>query len=634
MLGPNGIAAIFEWIEQLLIASLKRNILRHKDEEKRRGFSWSAWQAEKLKSIERFRRENRSIMSGFTGQIDTETRQLMQEQFAEGVNGAVPEAGEPAAPVPGEIIREPQFFGVDSERNRQLIEDICTLESKAETAALRLTDDVYRQTVIRVTLAMSTGSMTLAKAVDTAVQDFLDQGINCIVYKDGRRVNIADYVRMALRTAAARSAIEGKCAGYKALGFDTVAVSAYGMCSKTCEPWQGRVYIDDSFSPWSGETELREGIMWGRSGYCGKWFPLLSSAIEKGLFHPNCRHSVSLWRWGDPLPHQQDNTESERRYKLEQQQRALEREIRKAKRKVAGFTDPENIRQAKRELREAQKKLRDFIEQTNTAEGATILKRKPELEKVYEGELTGGAESGIIESVSEQQDFMDRSRRERLNRTVIDPKTGEKAVEEWSFRSNLLGGYSNISSQTYSEDARAMADYLNRKVNSGSYGTLDRIVIAKNESLKGISSYDHTKNTLYISEELITKEGFERLVDTSYFPARSLDDIITHELDGHKRHWDVVKKFYSDNLDRYSSLENAKQIYERSLRDYVVKQISYDYFYISKYVSKNAFDSFDKQSSLNELLADCTVMYRNTDITESRLFDIVKELMGYDAKAK
>lgn len=640
MLGISGIVRIFEEIEQRLIRSLKLNLGRHRKEEEQEEFDWSAWQAEKLRSLEKFRRENAAIMQEYTEQIDSETRQIMQEQFDEGMNGVDVPPAEPVPDVPAEIRPEPQFFGVDTTKVNKLIEDITYLEKNAETAALRLTDDVYRQTVNRVQLAMGTGSMTLQQAIDTAVKDFLDNGINCIVYRDGRRVNIADYVRMALRTTATRAALQGKSAKYKALGYDTVQVSSYSMCSKTCEPWQGRIYIEDTFSMWDGEVREHGGILWGKSNYCGKWFPLLSSAIEKGLFHPNCRHSINLWRDGDPLPESVDNTDSERRYKLEQQQRALEREIRKAKRKAEGFTDPENIRKAKAELRQAQKELKDFIDTVNADEGETVLKRDYGKEKVYQGEVVNNqsidnsGESGIIESVSEQQDFMDRSRRERLNRTVIDPKTGEKTVEEWSFRSNLLGGYSNISSQTYSEDARAMADYLNRKVNSGSYGTLDRIVIAKNESLKGISSYDHTKNTLYISEELITKEGFERLVDTSYFPARSLDDIITHELDGHKRHWDMVKKFYSDNLDRYSSLEDAKQIYERSLRDYVVKQISYDYFYISKYVSKNAFDSFDKQSSLNELLADCTVMYRNNDITESRLFDIVKELMGYDANAK
>ena len=49
-----------------------------------------------------------------------------------------------------------------------------------------------------------------------------------------------------------------------------------------------------------------------------------------------------MWRDGDPLPKTLDNSETERRYKLEQQ-RAFEREIRKAKRKVEGFTDPENV---------------------------------------------------------------------------------------------------------------------------------------------------------------------------------------------------------------------------------------------------------------------------------------------------
>ena len=142
---------------------------------------------------------------------------------------------------------------------------------------------------------MSTGSMTLNKAIDTAVEDFLNAGINCIEYKDGRRVNIADYVRMALRTTSTRAALQGKSEKYKALGYDTVAVSSYGMCSQTCLPYQGRVYINDAFTSWSGETQIRaDGLTYGKSNYCGKWFPLLSSAIAGGLFHPNCRHSINL----------------------------------------------------------------------------------------------------------------------------------------------------------------------------------------------------------------------------------------------------------------------------------------------------------------------------------------------------
>ena len=53
---------------------------RHKAEEKDEGFDWPAWQAEKLHSLQRFRRENKSIMAEYSDQIDAEDvykRQLL-----------------------------------------------------------------------------------------------------------------------------------------------------------------------------------------------------------------------------------------------------------------------------------------------------------------------------------------------------------------------------------------------------------------------------------------------------------------------------------------------------------------------------------------------------------------------------
>lgn len=61
----------------------------------------------------------------------------------------------------------------------------------------------------------------------------------------------------------------------------------------------------------------------------------------------------------------------------------MEREIRKAKRKVEGFTDPENVAMAKAQLKEKQKQLREFIDKTNADEGAEVLRRDSGREKVY-----------------------------------------------------------------------------------------------------------------------------------------------------------------------------------------------------------------------------------------------------------
>ena len=708
MLGFADIARLFEQIELRLIASLRRNLSAHRKEEKRLGFQWSAWQAEKLSNLDRFRRQNRQILHEYTDIIDDETRSLMLEQFDEGERLAEEQTGET------ESVPSSAFFGVNKDKMDSLITDITTLEKTAESAALRMVDDVYRQTLHRVQLEMGSGSMTLEQAVDVAVKDFLDKGINCIQYADGRRVNIADYVRMALRTSATRATLQGQAKRLAELGYDTVATTAYGGCSETCEPWQGRAYIDDVFTPWNGERQLIGGVLHGRSHYCGKWFPLLSEATGSGLFHPNCRHGLTVYIDGrtelpKPIPAAEIKAQRER----EETQRRMEREIRKLKRFAAGTLDPYSAKAYRRKLREAQQELRLFIEQENATEGRTVLRRKYEREKVYEGEVPKAVEpvkesappevetkppeapepeikevpetapeppvsdapvpegkavdvtvsepekaeeayteepvpqpdnvnnksvdksekSGILESISNQQDFMDRNPREQLSRYVNDPKTGERVLEKWSFRINPMGEYLNIFSQTYSEDARTMAEYLNERVNNGDYGKVDRIVIAKNEDLRGISSYDHTKNTLYISEELITKEGFDRIVDKSYFPVRNLDDVITHELDGHKRHWDIVKKFYNNNLDKYSSLKDAKQDFERPLREYIVKQQSSDYFYVSKIVSENAGKAFIRDDSLNELIADSTVIQHNGEITDELLFDKLKELMKYDAKS-
>ena len=197
--------------------------------------------------MENFRRENLDIMNEYVDVINDQTRQLMTEQFQEGQQQAQRSAqelsDEPITPIP-----DKHFFGVNEKKMAKLMEDVTTLEKTAETAALRMTDDIYRQTLNRVQLAMGTGSMTLNEAIDLATKDFLDKGINCIVYADGKRVNIADYVRMALRTTSTRAALQGAAKRFAELGYDTVLVSQYGGCSKTCEPWQGQVYIDDVFS--------------------------------------------------------------------------------------------------------------------------------------------------------------------------------------------------------------------------------------------------------------------------------------------------------------------------------------------------------------------------------------------------
>ena len=391
LLSFRDIARIFEEIELRLIASLKRNLSRHKAEEEKEGFEWSAWQAEKLNNIDNFRKENAQIADEYVDVIDDETRQLMTDQFHEGEHTAeqsvidVSESGVnvpdvPAQPQPPEAptaIPDDHFFGVNKPKMDKLMEDVTTLEKTALTAAVRNMDDVYRTTLNKVQLMMGTGSITLNEAIDLATRDFLDKGINCIGYADGRRVNIADYVRMALRTTSTRATLQGAAKRFAELGYDTVLISQYGGCSETCEPYQGKVYIDDVFTIWNGE---RSGDF-GKSNYCDKWFMLLSVAIRGGLFHPNCRHTMGQYIEGltkIPQPIPAEKIREQRA--LEEKQRAMERKIRALKRKVEGTQDEKKVKEYKRKLREEQGKLREFIKEHDD-----VLRRDYSREKIYSG---------------------------------------------------------------------------------------------------------------------------------------------------------------------------------------------------------------------------------------------------------
>lgn len=372
------IAALFDALELDLVKSLHRCLARHRQQEQTEGGQngtprhWQAWQAAKLRDIRRFRRENTAILGEHRDRIDADTRTLLEEETAQG--GA------------------DGFFRMSDERMTALLNEMQQANEQSERAALRYMNDVYRKTILR-TAAMQAGGQTLQQATDAATRDFLDQGIACIRYRNGRRVNISTYAEMALRTAGTRAMLMGEAAQRERLGLDTVLVSQYGACSKTCLPWQGLVYVDDVFQPYHGPRT--PGGTYGISRN-GRQYPLLSVAMQGGLFHPNCRHTLSTWVEGvSTRPRPMDKAKVEAAAQLEAKQRALERSVRKAKRQAAGLCDPAAAKAARARVRAAQKELRDFV-----ADHGDVLRRDVwrERDTAALERYTNPAASGILDT--------------------------------------------------------------------------------------------------------------------------------------------------------------------------------------------------------------------------------------------
>ena len=58
------IGGAFKAIEDELIASMIRNMDRHRAEETKEGVEWSMWQAEQLKALEKYKRDNQKRFKG------------------------------------------------------------------------------------------------------------------------------------------------------------------------------------------------------------------------------------------------------------------------------------------------------------------------------------------------------------------------------------------------------------------------------------------------------------------------------------------------------------------------------------------------------------------------------------------
>ena len=203
-------------------------------------------------------------------------------------------------------------------------------------------------------------------------------------------------------------------------------------------------------------------------------------------------------------------------------------------------------------------------------------------------------------------------------------KLGKKEISFVTYKNDK---YPNIYCQTYSQNSKRMCEYLNTKINQEyRYGKINNIVVVQKNALQGIACYDHINNDLFICEELISNK-FSQIVDTSYFPSKNLDDVLNHELGGHKKHWEAVRKYQQAN--NKSELQ-AKNNLEEKLRNYVLNQETNDIMYIRKNVSQNAQESFKNTKSLNELIADCIVLNKQNSVSDEFLDRLVMEVLGYD----
>lgn len=279
------ITEAFRAIEDDLIASMIRNLQRHRTMEEDEEMLWTQWQVEQLKALEKYKVRNQKKYSKKFQDLNkriedlikvaNDTGSMEQEiEILEAIKNGFKGYHKASSAMQGE------FFKLNERKTEALIKATTDDMKKAETAVLRMANDQYRKVIYNAQVYANTGAATYEKAVDMATKDFLKAGLNCIEYANGARHKLSDYVDMAIRTASKRAYLQGEGTMRHKWGIATVIVNKRGNPCPKCLPFCGKVLIDDV---WSGGSSA-DGP-----------YPLISTAIASGLYHPRCKDSHTTY---------------------------------------------------------------------------------------------------------------------------------------------------------------------------------------------------------------------------------------------------------------------------------------------------------------------------------------------------
>lgn len=376
------IAATVAEVYRAAEVSLARLIARHLSGDLSSDMTAPAWAERKLAAVRDLRRAAEAVVAGLSVASDGAFREAAAEAFRAGATSALAELPKAWFPQSGigqaaeQAAAELPGFGAIEALAAAVHEDI----GDKSRNILRDVVDTYRDVIAAATARTITGSQTRREAAQAAWRRFTDRGITSFTDRSGRRWQLASYVEMATRTVTQRAAVQGQTDRLDALGVRLVMVSNAPQECELCRPFEGRV-LSLGDGP-TGRVEVEHATRDGET-VSVRVKDTLDGARLKGFQHPNCRHSVSAYLPGiSRLPEQP--TADPDGDKAREQQRALEREIRRHKLAQAAALDEQARKDAGRKVRAAQARLREHLDEHPD------LKRLPYREQIGAGNIPPG----------------------------------------------------------------------------------------------------------------------------------------------------------------------------------------------------------------------------------------------------
>ncbi len=355
------------------------NIARHFNVKATGNTSSFAWQVKMLAELGQLTEENRNIIAELTGANSGLLREALTQAMLAALKEVEPELKEAAA---RGLLAEPgttpelspnaqavlQSYYDQAEEKLNLVNTVMLQSSLDQYRAVIANTITYEAqlSAAQKILNESTGEVlmgaaTQQQAMRRAVKRMADEGLTGYVDRGGHHWTPEAYVAMDIRTTVTNTAHQATWARCDEYGSDLIMVSTKAAARSLCYPWQGKVL--------SRANRARDVTDLDGNTIHVYAMNETSYGQPAGLFGINCGHfsspffpGLSTVR-GEPEPEE----ENARQYAESQRQRALEREIRRAKLDVAiakATGDEELEREARQKLRGKQATMRAFIDDT------------------------------------------------------------------------------------------------------------------------------------------------------------------------------------------------------------------------------------------------------------------------------
>ena len=310
------------------------------------------WQIERMQQLNMLNQETIQTLAEITGiaaemievmmaEVGYDTIESVDEQLAKAKGKKLPPPNDMSERLTAYVTQT--FLDLDNYVNQTLITTNLGEGTVART---------YRKIIEETTAQVLAGNMTINQAVAQTVVKWRERGIDTgFVDKGGNVWRLEHYTDTAIRSTVNRTYNELRLSCMEQYDVELVRVNSYSNARPSCAKIQGRVA--------SLKTPGQNKSNYPRLYEFGYGKP-------DGIRGINCRHMLYPFIEGvnENNEQQVDETKANEEYKLTQQQRYLERQMREAKRSLKlaeEIGDAATIEKYKHQVRNRQAKVREFI---------------------------------------------------------------------------------------------------------------------------------------------------------------------------------------------------------------------------------------------------------------------------------